>query len=583
MSNKFFVDSRFAMAPSDLSIRRSRFKKSFESHGTMNAGELIPFYWAEILPGESLQSKTSFYMRMSTPIHPVMDDCFLDCYYFYIPNRLVWTHWNAFISGQDAAQPWGTTPEYTVPQIVAPGVITPGDPGVVPPVEEVAGMDLNSLWDYFALPCYSQNEVSVDALRFRDYVKVWNDWFAPESLTVPAYLYTGDNAVTARRRDNAESVTDSLLDALYGGHPLPVSKYHDVFTSALPAPLRGSPVQVPLVSPLGGLPVGTEYIEDVGYSPLQFSIDYSDEADGYAGFAETTPAGTYNLVGLTSSGGDNAIPLNLSASLADVGVLVSDLRLSFQIQKLLERDARGGGNSERVNETIRGHFGVTVPDLRVQRSEYLGGEHIPVNMSQVVQTSATDDVSPQGNVAGLSVTSSVHRAFSKSFAEHGYVLGVCAIRTKHSYQETVERSWSRKRRFDFYWPEFDSLSEFAILSKEVAVPTLESDDLDEPFGYQEPWYEYRYDRRFVTGHFRSIAASHGGSLDSWIYADVPDMEDTSARVISDEFVYETAANVDRTLAVSSSVHPQFLYNVTVIEDTILPMGLYSIPGLIDHH
>lgn len=567
----------FNSNPISLDIRRSRFDLSHKHKTSFNVGELIPTLCVEVYPGDTFKIDLAQVVRSETPLHQSMDDAYIDQRAFFVPLRLLWDHASEFF-GENTTGPWTQSVEYTIPQLIL--------------ANNKKGADEGSLVDYFGLPTKteygaadSKSYLSVNALPFRAYVKIWNDWYRDENTMSPAYFYTGDSPVNFVPR-GSDGPAEALTHALYGGRPLQVSKFKDYFTSALPQPQKGDPVSIP-VSGFGQtrIPVRTPYDSvNETYDPLQFSIDYSDEPDGYAGFAETTPVGTFNLVGLTAAGSDAAIPLNLGMDPSSLQILVNDLRLAVQLQKWSEAAARNG---TRYTEIIRGMFGVQSPDARLQRSEYLGGFRQSLSVTQVVQTSATDNTSPQGNVAAYSKTIGTGHLCSKSFTEHGYLLVLACVRTDHTYQSTIGKMWSRKRRFDLYWPQLANIGETAILRKERFVPD-DWTQLDDPdnvaktlngaFGYQEAWAELRQMPSFVSGNFRSNSSY---SLDVWTYADDPDDSDYDA-VINQDFVWETAENFGRTLAVQSGAD-QIFADFGFIMPTVRPMPLRSIPGLLDHH
>lgn len=582
------VNSHFAYNPTSVDVPRSKWKRPHRHKTTFNAGELIPIYHSEILPGDTVSMDMSALVRMTTPVFPVMDDAFVDTFWFFIPNRLVWDHWQEFM-GENKDLPWTQKTEYQVPFIQSPRDSN-GD---------TIGWNEGSLGDYLGYPIKSNVPFAVSSFVLRSYVKVWNDWFRDENLMPAAYFQTGDNDVVGRLRGADAGPWDGIEDALYGGRPLQVSKYFDYFTGALPQPQKGDPVSVPVS---GLLPVLTTDRTEPFSSPVQplrfgtisgndisFSYPYGsnlimfnvNETEGEAPYGEVwnvpqSDGGIGDLVGDEKP----LAPLNLAASAdaSNFSMFVNDVRLAFQLQKLLERDARGG---TRYIELIKSHFGITSPDARLQRSEYLGGAHVNLNMAQVVQTSSTDTISPQGNVSGMSSTPFRNSSFVKSFTEHGTLLCVACVRTRNTYQQGLDKSTQRRRRFDYYWPVLANIGEQPIFKKNLYIPASltsdQFDQIDEVFGYNEAWAEYRYHPDIVTGQFRSNA---DGSLDSWHYATYFNQPNLSSFVISDQFVYETDRNIQRTLAVDNA--PQFFadFNYDSVWTRVMPLN--SIPGMIDH-
>lgn len=549
--------AHFSQVP-NVDIQRSRFQRDSRLLTTMNAGKLIPIFVDECLPGDTLTMDTASLVRMTTPIFPVMDNCYMDVYYFFVPNRLVWEHWKEF-NGENNSTYWTQPTEYNVPQIWCPN----------------EGWNKGSLADYFGLPTVS-GDFSVSALPFRAYVSIWNEFFRDQNYMSPAYFNKTDNGGTGMPATGG--TWDGIMNALYGGDPLPVAKYHDYFTSVLPAPQKGEPMELPFFHdeyiPVGALPVN----HDFGGASLNFTGS-TDVTSGNYRYLGVDSSGDATVIGslVSSQNARPAAPQNLWADMAGVSTgTINELRQAFQIQKLLEKDARGG---TRYTEILHAHFGVTSPDGRLQRPEYLGGKRIPINVDQVIQTSATNNTSPQGNTAAFSLTTDVSSSFTKSFTEHGWVIGVACIRTDHTYQQGIDKMWSRKRRFDFYWPTLANISEQPVLRKEIFVSDAGSAVDEQVFGYQEAWAEYRYKPSRVSGAFRS---TYQYTLDSWHYADYFGPPTDDPFIADRDFMAETNVNIDRTLAVESDLEDQFLCNFFFEATWTRPMPLYSVPGLIDH-
>ncbi|UPW41153.1 major capsid protein [Sigmofec virus UA08Rod_5349] len=550
------AQSHFATLPK-ADISRSTFDRSSSVKLTFNVGDVIPFYVDEVLPGDSFHVRTSKVVRMQTLLTPIMDNIYLDTYYFFVPNRLVWDHWREF-NGENTQSAWLPTTEYEVPQITSP----------------TGGWSVGTLADYMGIPTGVAN-LSVNALPFRAYSLVMNEWFRDENLTDPLVTPTDDATVQGVNTGNY------IQDVAKGGLPFKAAKYHDYFTSCLPAPQKGPDVTIP-VGQFSDVPVVTKTGTHSGGPPVSLSS------------GNTISVGVHNLSltrqnASTSSGvltfdptetalpGSSfyAVPNNLwaqTSQLGDVAVAtVNQLRMAFQVQKLYEKDARGG---TRYIEILKSHFGVTSPDARLQRPEYLGGNRIPININQVVQNSETTSTSPQGNTAAYSLTSDSHSDFRKSFVEHGFVLGLMVARYDHTYQQGVERFWSRRTRFDYYWPVFANIGEQAVKNKELYAQGTTVDD--EVFGYQEAWADYRYKPSRVCGEMRS---SYAQTLDSWHLADYYDKLPS----LSDSWIREDGATVDRVLAVSSRVSAQLFADIYIQNRSTRPMPVYSVPGLIDHH
>ncbi len=569
------TESHFSVAPASLDMGRSKFDRSSSVKTSFNVGQLIPFYIDEVLPGDTFAVDTSKVVRLQTLLTPMMDNLYLDTYFFFVPNRLVWQHWKEFM-GENTQSAWIPSVEYSVPQITAPAQ---------------TGWNVGTIADYFGVPTGIPN-LSVSALPFRAYALICNEWFRDQNLVDPLNIPVTDATVVGSNGGTA--VTDIVL----GGKPFVCAKYHDYFTSCLPGPQKGPDVLIPQGT-AGQLPVyalpQTVPAQDSPV-PLQMMTGWYTSGSG-SGIVRT-PAAGYASAFTSSSSSDSAnmdlgkteptdsdtysYPLNLWAvgSGAAAGATINQLRLAFQIQKLYERDALSGS---RYIEVLKAHFGVTSPDARLQRPEYLGGNRVPITVNQVIQQSSTVSNSPMGDVAGQSLTTDVSSSFTHSFVEHGYVIGLMVARYDHTYQQGLARFWSRKNRFDFYWPVLANIGEQPVLNKEIYAqgpaavnPESSKPYDDEVFGYQEAWADYRYKPSIVTGEMRS---SYAQSLDVWHLAD----DYSELPRLSSSWIQEDAGTVDRVLAVTSAVSNQLFADIYVKNICTRVMPLYSVPGLIDHH
>lgn len=543
-------ERRFSQIPK-MNVSRSKFIRKQDVKFTMDAGKLIPFYVDEVLPGDTFSIDTAGICRMSTPIYPVMDNCYLDVYYFYAPMRILWEHAKEFF-GENNNGAWTQKTEYTIPKIK----ILTGDQTTDIPQE-------NSILDYMGVPTKigPSKTLKINALPVRAYIKIWEEWFRDQNVDNPAVLEKGDEEVTYSRYTDKDTKDTTLKIARSGSEPLWVNKFHDYFTSTLPSPQKGEPTLIPMSGNAQVILYKDEYLTEPAKGE---GLDYFQAAQNIivsSNNKKVLKAGK----GITNNELTNPTGY-IGADLSTVnGATINNLRQAFAIQQFMEADARGG---TRYREIISNHFGINIDDKTVQIPEYLGGQRYMINVSQVVQTSATDTTSPQGNAAAISVTPFTENSFTKSFQEHGYVIGVCCIRNDNTYQQGLERMWSRNEKYDFYWPEFAHLGEQAVLNKEIFAQGTAEDE--KAFGYQEAYAEYRYKPNRVAGLFRSNANQ---SLDSWHYADYY----KNLPTLSQDWLASDKANINRTLAVQNQ--PQFIVDMLITNESVRPMPIYGTPGL----
>lgn len=540
--------------PISLDISRSRFNRDSSVKMSFNVGELIPFYVDEVLPGDTMEVSTSKVVRMQTLLTPVMDNMYLDTYYFFVPNRLVWDHWKEF-QGENTESAWIPQTEYTVPQITAP----------------TGGWNVGTIADYMGIPTGVEN-LSVNALPFRAYALICDYWFRSQNLQDPFAIPKNESTVVGSNGN------DYKLDVAKGGKPWIARRYNDYFSQALPAPQKGPSVVLPGFAggqyPVVGTGGSLNYTDGTKRYGLiyhtQKGLYYDTACDKQLGeaipFGHTSPEDV--AMGLATENSGAVVNIGGTGS-----VTINELRTAFQLQKYYEQLARSGS---RYSEILRSQFGVTSPDSRLQNPEYLGGTHIPITVNQVVQNSGTGTGSntPQGTTVAYSLTADNHFDFSKSFVEHGFIIGVCVARYDHTYQQGIERFWSRKKVTDYYIPVFANLGEQGICNKEIYAQGTAKDE--EIFGYVPRWNEYRYKPSRVCGEMRSSFAQ---SLDCWHLAD--DYE--ALPTLSGSWLMEDKNNVDRVLAVTSKVSNQLFGDFYIQNVSTRAMPLHSIPGFIDHH
>lgn len=552
------VESHFAELPK-LDIERSMFDRSSSHKTSFNVGQLIPFYIDEVLPGDTFNVMTSCVVRLQTPLTPIMDNIYMDTYYFFVPNRIVWDHWKEFCGESNAVESWTPDAEYTIPQIVPPD----------------NGWNSGTLADYFGLPVGVSNEngIGISHLPFRAYALICAEWFRDQNLQDSPYVYKGDAAQVGTNG------TSQITDIQLGGTPFIVNKYHDYFTSCLPSPQKGPDVglfgnrinqdseysnYVPVITRVEKSFTGHDLpgVTAVGASNTSRYIDWSGDSDPYN-------------IEWTASAIDRHLKFNnLWADVGQLDLSINQLRLAFQLQKFYERNARAG---TRYREILKSHFGITSSDARMQIPEYLGGHRFPLSIHQVANTSQNvndGDSSFLGDLGAMSNTSDINEDFVKSFEEHGYVIGVCCVRYDHSYVQGYERFWRRNRLTDFYFPVFANIGEQPVYKSEIYVDSLtKSDDV---FGYQEAWADYRYKPNRVSGEMRP---GIDNSLATWHLSDFYE----STPSLSASWIREDVNNVDRVLSVSHDVANQVFADFYVRNIATRPMPMYSIPGLIDHH
>lgn len=543
---------RFSDAPA-MYMKRTKFDRSHVYKTTFDSGKLIPVFVDEVLPGDTTRMSVNYFARLATPIKPIMDNIYLDWFFFFVPNRLVWEHWQNFCFEQE--DPDDST-DYVIPTVTATG--------------NSDNAYIGSLWDYFGLPVNTSGNLSgISALPFRGVYLIWNEWFRDENLQKSVKIQKGDsNEVlnSARSSEQPSWVFASGTDIFPGLACPPRGKRHDYFTSALPWTQKGPGVNISLT---GNAPVFGDG-QRLGFSP--------DSADNSVGYLSMT----HNVGAILRTDGDSEwssgqtafvtsdrSKSGLLADLSDISAItINGLRTAFQMQKFYERLARGGS---RYTEVLRSFFGVVSPDARLQRPEFLGSFTKMVNVNPIAQTSATDTTSPQGNLSAYGVTAAKFHGFTKSFVEHGYIIGFVCARADLTYQQGINKMWLRSTVYDFYWPTFAHLGEQAIELREIYAQGTEDDAV--VFGYQERYAEYRYKPSQITGKFRSSVVD--GNLDVWHLSQFF----INAPALNEEFITENPP-VKRIVAVQDE--PEFLLDIGFRYTTVRPMPMFGTPGLVDH-
>lgn len=532
-------------------IPRSVFTRSHSYKTAMPVSKLVPFFVDEVLPGDTFNLKTTILARLSTPIVPFMDNLYLRTFFFFVPNRLIWEHWEA-MNGDQRSGPTAST-DYLVPQAT------------------INNLAIGTLGDFLGLPTGVAKNVPVSELPLRAISLIWNEWFRDENLQNAYNIdkntereFVGDQAISSSNVDNP---------LLYSSDCPPIAKFHDYFTSALPWPQKGPGVEisiggsVPIVASVdadGGPIFQTQRM--VNPSNGQLYVGGNLGQPGTTVFFDPKASTSYPVLDWKDPNLSVSGTVDLSQA---TPISINDLRQAFQIQKLYERDARGG---TRYTEILRSHFGVVSPDARLQRPEYLGGGKTRINVNPVQQTSATADGSgtPQGNLSAYAVAVDTGHSFTKSFVEHGWIIGFVAVQSDLTYQQGLNRMWSRKARFDYYWPVFAHLGEQAVLNKEIYVQGTAADD--EVFGYQERFAEYRYFPGIITGHMRSTSST---PLDVWHLAE----KFETAPQLNATFIQD-ATPIERVVAVTDE--PPVILDAWFDLKCVRPMPVYSTPGLVDH-
>lgn len=527
----------FSRAP-QAKIQRSVFNRSHVHKTTFDSYALVPIYLDEVLPGDTFNLKMSAFARLATPIVPFMDNMYLDSFFFFVPMRLLWDNWEKFNGAQTNP---GDSTDFVIPTVEVTGIST------------VA----SSLASYFGIPLISDG-LKVSALPFRAYRLICNEYFRDQNLQNSLSISTGDSGDTF-----------ATLNSLQYRN-----KRYDYFTSCLPWPQKGPSAPLPLgqTAPLvnvrGGAPIF--HLDSGSSSVTGVSLKGAPDATGINPAYWDKPVQTDPHTAVWE---DPKLEVDLSKA---TSATINQLRQAFQIQKLLERDARGG---TRYFEILQSHFHIyPSPDARLQRPEYLGGGTSPVNINPVAQTSSTDSISPQGNLSAFGTVSLHNHGFTKSFVEHGYIIGLVSIRTELTYQDGLNRLWSRSTRYDFYWPALAHIGEQAVLNKEICAHTSEKDKWDQVFGYQERYAEYRYKPSLITSSFNSSRTKY--KLDQWHLSQYfPSTPSLNRAFINGRSLISV---VDRVLAVTSDLGPQFLFDSWFKLHCARPMPTYSVPGLVDH-
>lgn len=562
---------RFSDAPA-MYMKRTKFDRSHVYKTTFDSGRLIPVFVDEVLPGDTTRMSVNYFARLATPIKPIMDNIYLDWFFFFVPNRLVWEHWQNFCFEQE--DPDDST-DYVIPTVTA-----------------AANSDNNyvgSLWDYFGLPVNTVNNISgVSALPFRAVYLIWNEWFRDENLQKSVKIQKGDaNEIldSSRAADQPSWVFSSGTTIVSGYACPPRGKRHDYFTSALPWTQKGPGVSIGLAGTatlVDPSPVSGYFVQQSNDSlgAAQFSED-GDVHSVYTGNGTLRYQGGYSvsiaghsvngsgMATVTAQPGSSWLSRNSYADLDSSSIFtINSLRTAFQMQKFYERLARGGS---RYTEVLRSFFGVVSPDARLQRPEFLGSFTKMVNVNPIAQTSSTDSASPQGNLSAYGVTAAKFHGFTKSFVEHGYIIGFVCARADLTYQQGINKMWLRSTVYDFYWPTFAHLGEQAIELREIYAQGSESDTA--VFGYQERYAEYRYKPSQITGKFRSSVT--GGNLDVWHLSQFF----INAPTLNEEFITENPP-IERIIAVPSE--PEFLLDIGFRYTTVRPMPMFGTPGLVDH-